>query len=383
MRIAHFGTFDVDNYGDLLFPHLAEWRLPETTLVNVSPTGATPAFSDSRPSISVATAREEDFDYFIVGGGNIVNFRVSSLTRYESIPRQAYASLWLGAAQQASEARRPLAFNGPSISQAQPGNLERRLLVGAVSGAAYAAFRDEESIKNVAAASAVLIPDTAFDLGRMWPLEDGRPPPPSGSIAVHLNERYIQSIQGTAGVLDSLARRFEGPLRLVPIGPCHGDPETAHRVAAAMSTPASVEPVTTLRAMASAIADSELYIGSSMHGFITALAYGRRAVLVLNESPMHKFLGVIRAAGLSPAAIATSWAALLATDTLGVSLSREARSDIYAALDRHWHCVREGAGKPGKEAARIVDRWRQMVPLARLESVAARATGKLARYFRD
>ena len=36
MRIAHFGTFDVDNYGDLLFPHLAEWRLPDSSLASMS-----------------------------------------------------------------------------------------------------------------------------------------------------------------------------------------------------------------------------------------------------------------------------------------------------------------------------------------------------------
>ena len=47
MKIAHFGTFDVDNYGDLLFPHIVEWRMPSVEWIHISPSRNVPKFSDA------------------------------------------------------------------------------------------------------------------------------------------------------------------------------------------------------------------------------------------------------------------------------------------------------------------------------------------------
>lgn len=379
MRVAHFGTFDVDNYGDLLFPHVAEWRLPDWSVVHVSPTGVATSFTDNRRSLGFEAADHEDFDYYLVGGGNIVNARPTTLAPYRDVARLAYAGLWLGAAERASESGRPFAFNGPSISRSRPGNLERRLLKDAVSSAGYAAFRDEVSLGLVAGTNAVLVPDTAFDIARMWPYSAASATPPTGSIAVHVNLRYVETIESTAAVLDQIVARTNGPVRIVPIGPCHGDVAAGQALAATMRTGARLEPVTTIRAMANAIAGSELYIGSSMHGFITALAYGRRAMLVLNDTPMHKFLGVLRFAGLPQEAISPSWEALLQAERLGFGLSDTARTNIYELLDRHWSSVMSAARGPGAEVSRLVKSWRQVVPLAQVESLARRGAGKLAR----
>lgn len=379
MRVAHFGTFDVDNYGDLLFPHVAEWRLAGWSLSHVSPTGAATSFSDSRPSLSTEEASRQSFDLYLVGGGNIVNAQLATLAPYREVAREAYAGLWLGAAQQAAAAGSPLVFNAPSISKAEPAALERRLLRDAVSAAGYAAFRDEVSRRVVNQAETRLVPDTAFEIARVWPQVREESMPAPGSIAVHVNRRYLGSMSSVASVIDELAGSSQGPVRVVPIGPCHGDVETAKALVAAMSTPARVEAVTTVRAMAEAIAASELYIGSSMHGFITALSYGRRARLVLNDKPMHKFHGVLGFAGLPTTAIAPSWESLRGAEPLGYSLGEQARLRIYDALDQHWKRVIEAANGPATEASRLVRNWRRLVPLAQVESVAQRAGRKLVR----
>ena len=48
MKLAHFGTFDVENYGDLLFPLLLERRLSGLCdrFVHVSPRGGPPPWND-------------------------------------------------------------------------------------------------------------------------------------------------------------------------------------------------------------------------------------------------------------------------------------------------------------------------------------------------
>lgn len=376
MRIAHFGTFDVDNYGDLLFPHLFEWRLPSAEVTHVSPTGGGTQFRDARPSINFAEARAIDVDAVVVGGGNIVNLGGTRLAQYEGISRIAYAGLWLGAADLAAGRGVPLAFNGPSISRAEPRMIERRLLRDVISGAAYAAFRDEESVRNAQLATASLVPDTAFDLARMWPLPEGNSEPPTGSIAVHVNRRYVSSIAATATVLDEMATNLGGQIRLIPIGPCHGDIETANALAGAMKAETRVEPVTTLRAMAHTIGSSELYIGSSMHGFITSLAYGRRAALVLNDKPMAKFLGVLESAGLSRTAIYTGWDDALRSWPVGASMSDDARAEIYRRLDGHWEQLRLGLSEHGS-APKAVGNWKLLTVVSQLEDLALRASRRL------
>jgi hypothetical protein len=46
LRIAHFGTFDVEHYGDLLFPLILERRLSDIyeEFVHASPVGGPPVW---------------------------------------------------------------------------------------------------------------------------------------------------------------------------------------------------------------------------------------------------------------------------------------------------------------------------------------------------
>ena len=59
MRIAHYGTFDVENYGDLLFPPVLERRLSGRghTLTHVSPIGGRAIWEDCVETISIREAR--------------------------------------------------------------------------------------------------------------------------------------------------------------------------------------------------------------------------------------------------------------------------------------------------------------------------------------
>ena len=146
MRIAHFGTFDVDNYGDLLFPHIAEWRLPFAKILHVSPAGGSTVFRDSLPAVTMAEVSDQKPDAVIVGGGNIVHLRANTLREYREISTLAYPSLSVGAAELAEKNNVPLIFNGPSIPITHLNLVERRFLGRAIRNASCLAVRDAVSL---------------------------------------------------------------------------------------------------------------------------------------------------------------------------------------------------------------------------------------------
>ena len=105
MRIAHIGTFDVENYGDLLFPLIVERQLKDlaTEIVHFSPVGGDPPWDDcvSSTSINAVFEEQEQFDAVIIGGGQLINATTRPVKAYrnsEFLRRTAYPGLWLGAA---------------------------------------------------------------------------------------------------------------------------------------------------------------------------------------------------------------------------------------------------------------------------------------------
>ncbi|MEX2536000.1 MAG: polysaccharide pyruvyl transferase family protein [Trueperaceae bacterium] len=371
MRVAHFGTFDVDNYGDLLFPHLVQWRLPNVKVVHVSPTGRQPHFSDALESITLAEARDERFDAVIVGGGNIVHARKTELPDYRHIARTAYASLWLGAGCLASEQKIPLVFNGPGFSPARAGWLEAALIRLVSNRSTYASFRDQETAalasSNGFGSFAEVVPDTAFDLARMWPTNSDRVRTRPTTVSAHVNDRYIADLRETASTLDSVSEKLDAQVRLLAIGPCHGDIETAQKVSQHMHSGPIVDQITSLKDMANAIANSQLYIGSSMHGFITALAYETPALMVLKKYPMRKFIGLLETAELPASSIAESWRAVHLRGSLGETLSTQSRTRIESGLERHWMRLKEALQARPRALPTWVRNWKTLAALSVVE----------------
>ena len=70
MRLVHFGTFDVENFGDLLFPLIARHRLAaaEIELTFVSPVGGPPVWQDCAESISPSAVEALDVDGVLLEG---------------------------------------------------------------------------------------------------------------------------------------------------------------------------------------------------------------------------------------------------------------------------------------------------------------------------
>ena len=74
-RIAHFGAFDHDSFGDLVLPHIMEYFLPEFDVVHVSPAAKITPWADAKKTITTDEAfKRTDWDGVIIGGGDIVQY---------------------------------------------------------------------------------------------------------------------------------------------------------------------------------------------------------------------------------------------------------------------------------------------------------------------
>ena len=339
MELAHFGTFDVDNYGDLLFPKIIEWRIPSATFQHVSPTNLKTRFADA---VLAQDTLDRDADGYIIGGGNIVNFRNSTLAEYKGRGLLAYTRLSARPVALAAAKGKPCVINSPSISASDHTFLENSILRKVLSVADYAAFRDKPSValaQSLARKEIHLVPDTALDISRMWPYGKAQAEPSEKYIIAHINKRYGGRPEEAAKALDTLARKTGFAIVLLPIGPCHGDIEYSQMVSGMMEEPVSIFSNFRLQAFAHAIAGSELYIGSSMHGFITALSYQVPARLVLGQQVFSKFYGVLDAARLSTGGISRTWLNAVAQEGPQERIEKRSLDDIFERLDRHWAAI--------------------------------------------
>ncbi|MDQ6437373.1 polysaccharide pyruvyl transferase family protein [Mesorhizobium sp. LHD-90] len=324
--VALFGTFDVANYGDLLFPHVAAHLLgmSPTDLRCYSPRGGAPDWEDVVPARAV-TAFNRDLPpaLCLIGGGNIVHANPTPLADYAGAfpdPRFIYASLWLGASILAARTGAALAWNAPGVPSPLEGAWVRRLRDLALDAADLLCVRDEASRVYLGGGTFDIgvLPDTALKLGAVWPaaaladharaaFESRGMGVPERWIVFHLNDRYIGSgLPAACAAAGRIAAGLGAVPVLVAIGPCHGDDALAREAATLFDGDVLVvDRPRGLKEIAGLIAHAQAYVGSSMHGLITALAY-RRPGIAIARTRMVKFLGLLEQIG-EPDRLQESW----------------------------------------------------------------------------
>ncbi|WBV44033.1 polysaccharide pyruvyl transferase family protein [Pseudoroseomonas cervicalis] len=325
--VALFGTFDVANYGDLLFPHLAAHllRLEAGALRCYAPRGGAPGWAECWPARPLAGfATDPAPALCLVGGGNIIHANPTPLPDYAGLFGRSdfvYAALWLGAAILAARAGARLAWNAPGLPTPVEGGWARALRDLALPAAEHLALRDAASQVFLGAPDhpAGLVPDTALALSDAWPAGPLRPlaeaafaarglAVPQRWVAIHLNDRYIGGdLPGACAAIGRIAQALGAVPVLLAIGPCHGDDALARQAAALLDGPVLLaDRPQGLREIAALIAHATAYAGSSLHGLITALSYGRPG-LVVARPRMVKFLGFLEPLG-EAARLQESWA---------------------------------------------------------------------------
>lgn len=296
MRIAHFGTFDVLNYGDLLFPTVAAHYLKDvaTSFVHVSPKGGPPVCRDAAETLGVLDVgwNELAFDLALIGGGNIVTTARTGLPDYAAragLDGVAYPALWIAPCLRAADLGAAVAFNAPGLMRPMRSDAERALLETCVRHADYAAFREDDLLPwlDPGPTGLAIVPDTAISLAGIWPkaslgaeIDDLRErfDLPADYCVVHLKRRSAKTPADRAAavaLIERLAIRDNLLPVLLPIGRCHGDDVFLAEIAADLACPHRlIDTVEGLRATTALIAHARYVFAASLHASMVATAYG-------------------------------------------------------------------------------------------------------------
>jgi polysaccharide pyruvyl transferase WcaK-like protein len=301
--IAHIGAPDLASYGDQLYPlvagHELARRLEGVQVVPFGPVGSSGPpgasswalghWSEHRAAALAARAT-----LTLCGGGEIVQGNGSIYGPFYGLARRDAVDLamdrWFLEVLGAAERDCPVVWHAPGVpSELDPATADR--VRRALVPRALVAVRDERSRRLLEAAGVerdiAVVPDSALLLPRVVPAAeldrwrkrlqaDGQfPPDGSGPVIV------VQGNQTMSGLAPALAAALNeispaAHIATVAISPCHDD----HRFAATLANHArsrvwSLPEEARLEAVAAAIAGADCFLGVSLHGAITALAYGR------------------------------------------------------------------------------------------------------------
>jgi polysaccharide pyruvyl transferase WcaK-like protein len=376
------GTFDVGNFGDLLFPIVAAHRLRPFgwDVLAASPTDGASGLRDAAPSIALASAigGGSPIDAVLIGGGEIAHaFPADFVTEYVEAGQanQAYAALWFGATFLASLADVPIAWNAPGAPAPFSASMRESALDPALAAADYVAVRDEASLRFLQpdGGSAVLVPDTVADLARVWPtaslaadfdaLRQRKGIAPDDALfAVQARPGGLGNISPEA--LAAMIADFAQPRGLTPLllslGPSLGDIDVLRQLSQAMQIRHILfDDPAGLREMAAAIAGARLYVGNSMHGYVAAACYGTPGVIVARPA-FHKFVGFARQIDAADD-VARNWPDAFERAAVRINTRSSIGSSVASCLDRHWERVVKAIDDPEPGRARRAAFLRRVV----------------------
>ncbi|MFI5316755.1 MAG: polysaccharide pyruvyl transferase family protein [Myxococcota bacterium] len=382
------GTFDVQNYGDLLFPPIAERelsrRLGRVTLQRFS-YGARkpPDWPYEVRSLSELPAAAPGLDGLLIGGGHLIRFDKQVAPGYSPLTPAIHhpTGFWLSPALIALQSGVPVVWNAPGVHGEIPRWAEPLMRL-AIGRSDYVAVRDEPSRRALARFADVspiaCVPDTAFGVSSLVDLE--RPSPERIRIRDQdgLRDRYVL-LQAGAGLEPFLRLLRSHPdlvrghqLLVLPIGPVHG--EDASRFGREL--PRAVRLLRWPRPLllAELIGGASAVVGASLHLAITALGFGvpvfrPAGVRGAKHAVLEEFETVTEfpsRGALDPQLFAERLGRVAPAPS-----ARAAATRLASHWDRVAEVLRARAGRPASEA-RVGEFW-QSLP-NELESAALRSS---------
>jgi hypothetical protein len=377
MQIGIVGTFDVENYGDLLYPIIAKAELER----RLGPIALHPFsyFAKSPPdwpfavsSLAALPQAIANLDAMVVGGGDVIRFDKDVAPGYlPSTPEIHHPTgYWLTPALLALQHGCKVAWNAPGVHGQIPA-WATPLMGLALQQSGYFAVRDENSRVALApyanGREIEVVPDTAFGVARL--VDRHRPSPAMATLrqSLALDRPYI-IVQATPDLKAFLhlvrnhQERFASySIVSLPAGPALGDDPDAFAgeplIAAHM--PFARDPLL----MAELIAGAEAVVAKSLHLCITALAFDVR-VFRLENTPIgdeDMLTGKYAVLRKYPNVHVFAWSKNLGPDGFLDALSHpdEGREIARAleALDRHWDRIASSFNAAKDSAASGSGSW--------------------------
>jgi len=288
-QVAIFGTFDVENYGDLLFPVIAEAeltrRLGTVKLHRFSYNAKKPPeWPYTVTSLTELPKLAEQLDGVLIGGGFIVRFNKVIAQGYLPPTPDIHhpTGYWLSPALIAQQHGIPVIWNAPGMHCNDIPEWSIPLLKLALENSQCVRVRDElsrDSLRELSPTTDIqALPDTAFGLPNL--IDEHHPSKAFTELrkTFGLDKPYI--VIQPIHVVEPFLRLFEQHpqslcgcrLLVLPIGPVLGDHHrvVSTRIPNTLTLPFWPDPLL----LAEILCHAQAVIGHSYHLSISALVFG-------------------------------------------------------------------------------------------------------------
>jgi hypothetical protein len=352
-NIGIFGTFDVENYGDLLFPIIAEEelkkRLGSVNLYRFSyHSKYIPEWPFETISLTELPRLIHTLDAILIGGGHIIRFDKNIASDYHPPTLEIHhpTGYWLAPSLLALQYGMPVIWNAPSLQDDIP-DWAQPLLKLSLQNNRYISVRDELS-KTILSdliepADIQVVPDTVFGISQLI----SREKPTTEFIqlcqAYGLTDPYmiIQATDGMETILSFLTQShasvFEDILILaLPMGPALGDHNEIFKKAYPNIIFLSEWPAPLL--IAELICHATMVIGQSLHLAVTALTF---EVPVFSSAPINlgKYKMLLSFENLHPLPESGEPELEWFIQAMKYQKNVEKSKEIIKALDKHWNHI--------------------------------------------
>jgi len=362
LKLAQVGSFDVENFGDLLFPVVLENKLNIEQLDLFSPNGGIKPFTNDIYVFPLSELEkkclEERYDAIIIGGGDLIRSDKIVVRSYET-EFITSLSLWQLPILIGHKLNIPVLFNAPGVPL-EFSYQERKFVKELLSMVDYISVRDEfskEKLVQCGVKNVEVVPDTVLSVSKILPLakcnkiykelvKQNRFKHKDKYIIFQHNIESINNssyIESVKEFLDVITKRYDYDVILFPIGYVHNDLDFLTKV-----YDKDNEKITLItekfnpEEMLSIFSKSSGYIGTSMHGLVAAYAYSK-PVLTINLRKLSKIKGILKNIGCTKLEVknTSSLLQMFETEFLKYKEQTKIRNSILANIDKHFKKINE------------------------------------------
>lgn len=313
MKIAQIGTFDVENFGDLLFTNILDYWVNDKGKIDLfSPKGGIKCFGSEIVfpiSYFEEKCKKNKYDLVVIGGGDLIRLDndITITNNYYEHNITSSLDLWAIPILIANKYNIPIVLNAVGVTNDFSSD-EIPIVKYLLSMVSYISVRDLESfnaLKIIGVDNVKIVPDTVLSINKIYDskklieqfeiLKNNQIVPQLDNyIIFQHNSRFIDDIEyyeKIVGFLKSASKHYN--ILLMPIGYIHDDDKVLNKIynekidnVFMVDKNYKLSPFE----MISIIYNSYGYVGTSMHGAVVSHSY-KKPILILNTMNSKKLHG--------------------------------------------------------------------------------------------
>lgn len=303
IKIAQFGAFDVKSYGDVLFPVALKYELNKRKidyeLYLFSPQISTFSFADGQKVYSYNefddVEKNVGIDVIVIGGGEMLNFNAIAFTDDAGVDF-AYkgGEIWRKPIEFSKSYKIPYIVYGVGAAYDFT-EKQGEIIQKALADASYVSVRDEYTYRriNKYVSTVKNSVDNLWDLKEIFPYINQR----NENIVVQYGTNF--QLEELITILGNISKKTGKKIELLSINETHGDYLIAKKIYERLGSDICVlVEGKSVQEIYKTIAESSLYIGTSLHGYLTAAVNFVPGVLVdMYSGTVSKLDGILKQLG--------------------------------------------------------------------------------------